>query len=191
MLAARIQPPEAVNQPQVSMIKPPAPEIVLEKETDMEVETLPHPNPPPILSPIFSPKPTKKQISPLNAESLIDLNNCCKEDWPPELLQGNNNDVFTVTTIIQGTEKSSEISLRRTLKRCNLRSIEPSRTQQFREGKFSFELKIRGKSLQNQLLKISNNWIPVDESKINLFQINDQTVEINSYAFWIFPTKSK
>ena len=97
--------------------------------------------------------------------------NCKKEDWPSELT-GENNESVIVSTVVKGSERSSEISLRRTLKKCNLRSIDPKKDPECKiVGKFAYNFPVMKNSLQTLLLNISKNWISVENSKIDAFLI--------------------
>ena len=105
---------------------------------------------------------------------------CSKEDWPFEFSQDEKNDLIRIETIIQGNEKSNEISLRRTLKKSNLCSIEPTKLQGDELALANevsrhsvFVLNVRKGSIQNLLSRIQNNWTEIDNSKLVVFQIAD------------------
>ena len=133
---------------------------------------------PPIISPISSPSPAPAKQNDNSIEKdqpnfevfRIDLN-CNKKDWPSEI-QTSEIDLIPIFVEILGNEKSTEISLRRTLKKCNLRSIEPKRQEFNKTDRFVYSINIRKNSLQNLLIKIQNNWISIEESMLFNFQMS-------------------
>ena len=85
----------------------------------------------------------------------------------------------TVTIVINANNSNSAMaSLKKTLTKSNLRSIEPRRVEDslewhFDEREFAFSFKIINKNIKNTFLRIKNNWIIVKQSQLVGFFIQD------------------
>ena len=110
-------------------------------------------------------------------------------DWPDNINKvinnsKNSNGSVAVTTVINthgGKELNSAIgSLKRTLKKCNMRSIEPRRVEHLVEedvGNFAFEFKLLRKNIKATLMNIKKNWMPINESHLSGFLIKESFFE--------------
>ena len=122
------------------------------------------------ISPISSPSSISNVPPPISIPPnnfLVDLN-IKKEELPTELVENHKDETIDISVLLNGSPKSAEASLRRTLKKCNLRSIEPKLSSNL---KCAFIISIRKTTLQNTLLMILNNWISVDETKPPWFRV--------------------
>jgi len=85
----------------------------------------------------------------------------------------------TVTIVIKATDlNSATASLKRTLKKSNLRSIEPRRVETspdwlLYEGEYGFQIKVINKNIKNTFFNIQRNWIIVQQSQLLGFFIKD------------------
>ena len=129
------------------------------------------------ISPISSPSSISNVDPPKPIASLppnnipIDLN-ITKKDLPPEFIENYSDETISISVLLNGRLKPAETSLRRTLKKCNLRSIEPKLHLHLEEkAKSIFQISIRKKTLQNTLLSILNNWISVEEIQPPWFRV--------------------
>ena len=125
--------------------------------------------PPPLISPLTSPvKPPEKSPS---IELFLDE----PDTWPQEL--SNVNCDFSITAVIAGNdEKTSLASLQRTLKKINLRYMEPKYRKCTREGYFGYVLyinQLQPKQLQSTLRKIKSNFISIQDSQLCNFYLKN------------------
>jgi len=170
-----------------------------ENEFKMEVDHS-HPAVTPSLSPV-QPKNMAPQVETQSQETspdssprefsinspISDIFDFC--DWPDNINKvinnsKNSNGSVTVTTVINthgGNELNSAIgSLKRTLKKCNVRSIEPRRVEHLVEedvGNFAFEFKLLRKNIKATLMNIKKNWMPINESHLSGFLIKESFFE--------------
>lgn len=114
-------------------------------------------------------------------------------DWHEDLntVQNNpeNGNTLTVVTIVCAEDSNAaKGSLQRTLKKCNLRSIEPKKVNNLLEDNrdrensdtFTFEFKVIRKNIKATILNIKKNWMPVKQSHLAGFLIQEiffQTIE--------------
>ena len=139
-----------------------------ESRSIMEVVT-----PPPIISPLISPvKPPKKSSS---VTLFLDEPN----SWPQELSSGND---FSCYVVISGNdEKSATASLQRTLKKCNIRSINPRYRQSTREGFFGYQINVH--QLHTTLRKIETNWISIQNSQLYNFCLEGFIIKLKNVHY--------
>jgi len=124
--------------------------------------------------PLFS---IKRDIS-----EITDLNDAWPEDLNKILYDPKtSSSSFNVATFVSAKNYKSAIgSLRRTLKKCNLRSIEPKKVEDLAEGAFAFELKLIRKNIKASIMNIKNNWInDEEEPQLCGFLIKDFFLENN------------
>ena len=89
-------------------------------------------------SPISPLSPSPIQNRPyVPPNTFIIILNKEKKDLPPDLFQNLNDEMIQITVILNGNCKSTESSLRRTLTKCNLRSIEPKFNSNTKDYLFS------------------------------------------------------
>jgi len=136
---------QAVDFPQID--EPPT-----SAQSQMEVD----PFPPLMISPMTSPvktlDPKVKTLDPKLPQELV------------VVIQSDRE-----------TSKSAIISLRRTLKKCNLKSINPEHLEAYNEhglrGAFIFKLDVPTSRFEHLKQKLMKNWISFDEASINRFYI--------------------
>ena len=128
---------------------------VTETTENIDEETLP-----PADMDVTTPQP---EFS-LNREikEVIDLSDA----WPEDIIKilndpKNSSSSLTVVTIVGNAKdyKSALGSLRKTLRKCNLRSIEPKKVENLAEGAFAFEFKLIRKNIKPTFMNIKNNWM--------------------------------
>ena len=155
------------------------------KITPMEMGN-PEISPPSLISPMSSPTP--KSPSPLEKAhkqivrhlkprvKVVDLD---KKNWPQILLtKGKSSEFIDVQVIMLGDQNASLASLRRTLKKCNLRSTTPKDSKVWTAfnsfvplGLLDYVINIPRKNLFNILINLNRNWTPVEDSKLYGFNI--------------------
>ena len=125
-------------------------------------------------SPISPLSPSPIQNRPYVPPNTFIINlNKDKKDLPPDLFENHIDEMIPITVILNGNRKTTESSLRRTLTKCNLRSIEPKVHSNQQDYLFSpnnqkdkaqslFTIVLRKTNLQNTLKNILINWIPVE-----------------------------
>ena len=145
---------------------------VIENTRIMEVDV------PPPISPISSPSSISnadppKPITLLSPNNFrIDLN-ANQKDLPPELIENHSDETISISVLLKGRLRSSETSLRRTLKKCNLRSIEPKLYINLEEkARTIFHISIRKIALQTTLLSILENWISFEDVQPPCFRVS-------------------
>ena len=180
------RPPETESQPPATGSRPPVivpiPENELQPSSQPEttIQKLDHPvsmeveAPPAIISPMSSPE----KESPWE---IINLS-----EWPEELSASlnkpkNSDDSFTITTIINANNSNSAMSsLKKTFKKCNLRSIEPKQIASLNsehwiltDGEFAFKFKFISKNIKPTFFNIKNNWMSTQQSQLSGFFIKN------------------
>ena len=140
------------------------PHNVIEIPENIDVETLP-----PVVSPISSPSQSPEEETDIRETITIG-------DWPEDFstMVKNNNRSIDVTAIISASDfKSALASLKRTLKKCNLRNIEPRKLDEVplkleksSQDSFAFEFTIVLKNLKSTFSNIKRNWIEVQQSQL-------------------------
>jgi len=152
------------------------------KNTPMETDKPVMDSPSPV-SNVTTPSPKKpslrntvhnkisKQLKP--CVKLVDLDQ--KDLWPqPLLTNGKSNEFIEVNVLMYGDQKASLSSLRRSLKKCNLRSTNPKEGKIWFEvlkGIFDFKINIPRKNLYNIVSNLHRNWTPVDDSMLYGFHV--------------------
>jgi len=107
-------------------------------------------------------------------------------DWHEDLntVQNNpnNSNTLTVAAIVCAeNSNSAKGSLQKTLKKCNIRSIEPKRVNNLVEDHranensdtFAFEFKVNKKTIKAMILNMTKNWMPVKQSHLAGFLIQE------------------
>ena len=149
---------------------------------DMEVESLPS-----AISPTSSTKRPKLDVKPpipppsqVSSDEQIQNDLVLLSEWPEDLSKVLNgpkscNRDFTILTLIASkNDISASASLNRTLKKCNLRSFDPTlvRRPHSQESKYVFfKFNVQGKHIKRTLLNLRSNWMSVENSRLEGFQI--------------------
>ena len=156
------QPTETGHKTLATEFQPPTVIKKLDRPVSMEVEA-----PPAIISPMSSPEKKVWNIVNLSeySEQLSSIFNDPKN---------HDNSVPITTFITANNSKAAIASLNRTLKKCNLRSIEPMKVENSKdwvlpEGEFAFKFKIISKNVKTTLFNIKNNWISSQEAQLSGF----------------------
>jgi len=152
------------------------------KSTPMEVDNQQIAPPSPLSTPgdpsSNLPSPLKKIHRAISKRikdnvKLVSLNS--KDLWPQALLiNGNPSEFIEVNVMMLGDKQPSLASLRRTLKKFNLRSINPKDgniwNTAFKEI-HDFRINIPRKNLKNNLSNMSRNWTPLEKAMLYGFHV--------------------
>jgi len=151
--------PSTPNSSPSQVVEPPPPTKAtpspsLEKDlTPMEVDFQP-----PLISPISSP-------------TLVETRPPAQPEFPEDL----DVEAPLVVTIESESEKSAIISLRRTLKKCNLKSLTPGNVYSKEElGQFGYNINVPSKRFKHVIHDLNKNWISVDNAFIIGFHLKRQ-----------------
>ena len=117
-------------------------------------------------------------------ENSFEENTINLSEWDEEVTAAINDpknigNSATVTIVIKANNlKSASASLKRTLMKSNLRSIEPRRVEtspdwRLDDGEYGFQIKVINKNIKNTFFNIRKNWIIVEQSQLLGFFIKD------------------
>ena len=110
-------------------------------------------------------------ISPISSPTQVETRPPAQPDFPEDL----DVEAPLVVTIQSETEKSAIISLRRTLKKCNLKSLNPGNFYSKEDlGQFGYKINVPSKRFKNVIHDLNKNWISVDEAFIIGFHLKRQ-----------------
>jgi len=159
--------PATGHSPMATGSKPQTVIKKLDSPVSMEVEA-----PPAMMSPMTSPEKKGSLVIANLSEYSEQLSKILND---PK----NSDGTTPITAFIHANNSKSALSaLNRTLKKCNLRSIEPRQVDQSKdwlldEGEYAFYFKTINKNAKNTVFNIKNNWTYFQESQLSGFFIKN------------------
>jgi len=156
------QPPENGTQPPANGTPPPA-NGTPPSQTLMEVDPL---LPPPLISPLASPSkglnPPTNKINP-SQQTIFELPEDLDVEAPLIII------VNSETSKNETSKAASAIaSLRRSLKKCNLKSLNPENVIS-QNNSFGYKLNVPSSRFKHVIRGLHKNWISIDQAFINGF----------------------